>query len=312
MITRAAKILLSASMLMLASCNAGAPADNTLAMDDITDNVQVDARALHPCRVTGTRLTDEDCNAAQYWLDQSRRGNASFKAPPKMRQGETKYVTLAIGTAPAPTPTPAATPDPALENMAAAGNATADGNETAALRPPPDRPVAGDRTPHDMVAEGGGTGRTVDYHPFVGQKMKATLEGAGFEVKPLSPEVQTVTEGSNALWRWSVTAHERGDLSLILRTTVVMIDSQGKPQELRPTVEPQPIHVSIGAATIKDWLTGFPDWLKAITAILVAAGALVAAWKALKATVLGAKARADAPAPAAKGEEPKTPEHGGE
>jgi hypothetical protein len=102
-----------------------------------------------------------------------------------------------------------------------------------------------------MVAEGGGTGRTVDYHPFVGQKMKATLEGAGFEVKPLSPEVQTVTEGSNALWRWSVTAHERGDLSLILRTTVVMIDSQGKPQELRPTVEPQPIHVSIGAATIR-------------------------------------------------------------
>ena len=278
------------------SCVAGIPKGR---------NIAVAAGSLHLCRVTGTRLTDEDCADAQYWLDRSRRGNASFKAPSKMRQGETKYVTLAIGATPAPAPSPAPTPspvatDPATENVTAPDNPT-HGNETAALRP-----VPGDRTPHEMVEDAGGTGRTVDYHPFVGQKMKTSLEGAGFEVKPLSPEIQTVAEGSNALWRWSVTARDRGDLSLILRTTVVMIDSQGNAQELRPTVEPQPIHVSIGTATLWSWLTGFPDWLKAITAVLVGAGALVAAWKGLKATVLGTKPAGSAPA--AEDEPPKTPD----
>ena len=302
---RASTLLLSA-LLLTQSCNKppeGATMNAVAVDENVQENVAVAAGSLHPCRLTGTRLTEEDCADAQYWLDQSRRGNASFKAPAKMRQGETTYVTLALGTAPVPPPTPTPTPTPVASPTAATGNETAPddgtpaGNETAAIRPFP-----GDRTPHDMAEGGGGTGTTVDYHPFVGQKMKATLEGAGFEVKPLSPEIQTVAEGSNAIWRWSVTARDRGDLSLILRTTVVMIDSQGNAQELRPTVEPQPIHVSIGTATLWTWLTGFPDWLKAITAILVGAAALVAAWKGLRASVLGSKA------PPAN-ETPKPPEH---
>ena len=302
---RATTLLLSA-LLLTRSCDKppdGATMNTSAVVENAVENVGVSAASLRPCRVTGTRLTEEDCADAQYWLDQSRRGNASFKAPAKMRQGETTYVTLALGTAPVPTPTPTPTPTPVASPTPSTGNETAPddgtpaGNETAAIRPFP-----GDRTPHDLAEGAGGTGATVDYHPFVGQKMKATLEGAGFDVKPLSPEIQTVSEGSNALWRWSVTARSRGDLSLILRTTVVMIDSQGNAQELRPTVEPQPIHVSIGTATLWTWLTGFPDWLKAITAILVGAAALVAAWKGLRASVLGSKA------PPAN-ETPKPPEH---
>lgn len=271
---RATTLLLSA-LLLTQSCNESAERAtvNTAA---VSDEGMAPAGSLRPCRVTGTRLTAEDCTEAQYWLDQSRRGNASFKAPATMRQGETTFVTLALGAA--PTPAPDESPD------AATGNAATPAGGTAL------RPVPGDRTPHELAEGGGGTGPTVDYHPFVGQRMKATLEGAGFEVKPLSPEIQTVAEGSNALWRWSVTARARGDLSLVLRTTVVMIDSQGNAQELRPTVEPKPIHVAIGAATLWSWLTGVPDWLKAITAILVGAAALVAAWKGLRASVLGSKA----------------------
>jgi hypothetical protein len=291
---RATTLLLSALLLTQTGCDQRSASTNTVA---VVENEAVAAGTLHPCRVTGTQLTEEDCADAQYWLDRSRRGNASFKAPSKMRQGETTFVTLALGTAPAPPPAPSQTP--ATGNETAAEDGTPEGNETAALRPLP-----GDRTPHEMADEAGGTGTTVDYHPFVGQKMKATLEGAGFEVKPLSPEIQTVSEDSNALWRWSVTARSRGDLSLVLRTTVVMIDSQGNAQELRPTVEPQPIHVSIGAATLWGWLTGFPDWLKALTAVLVAAAALVAAWKGLRASVLGNKAP---PPPAAKDEPPTPP-----
>ncbi|MFA6113045.1 MAG: hypothetical protein WC729_03615 [Sphingomonas sp.] len=303
---RATTLLLSALLLTQTSCGVGSAPDQTSNTVAVSDNIAVAAGRLRPCRVTGTRLTEEDCADAQYWLDQSRRGNASFKAPAKMRQGETTFVTLALGTAPVPPPTPTPTPTPVASPGPVTGNETTPedgspaGNETAAIRPLP-----GDRTPHDLAEDGGGTGRTVDYHPFVGQKMKATLEGAGFEVKPLSPEIQTVTEGSNAIWRWSVTARSRGDLSLILRTTVVMIDSQGNAQELRPTVEPQPIHVSIGASTIWNWLTDLPNWLKALTTILVAAAALVAAWKGLRASVLGSKTP---PAAAAGDETPKPPD----
>jgi hypothetical protein len=306
MTLRATTLLLSA-LLLTQSCDKppeGAAMNTVAVVENVQENVAVAAGSLHPCRLTGTRLTEEDCADAQYWLDQSRRGNASFKAPAKMRQGETTYVTLALGNAPVPPPTPTPTPTPVASPGPVTGNETvADdpapiGNETAALRPFP-----GDRTPHDLAEGAGGTGTTVDYHPFVGQKMKATLEGAGFDVKPLSPEIQTVSEGSNAIWRWSVIARSRGDLSLILRTTVVMIDSQGNTQELRPTVEPQPIHVSIGTATLWSWLTDLPNWLKALTTVLVAAAALVAAWKGLRASVLGSK-----PPPAAGGEPPKPPE----
>lgn len=289
---RATTLLLSA-LLLSQSCTESPQGDsmNTVA---VSDEVKVAPGGLRLCRVTGTRLTAEDCTDAQYWLDQSRRGNASFKAPAKMRQGETTFVTLALGAAPLPTPTPApiTSPDPVTGNAAAPADGAPAGTATVALRP-----VPGERTPHDLAEGGGGTGPTIDYHPFVGQRMKATLEGAGFDVKPLSPEIQTVAEGSNGLWRWSVTARARGDLSLILRTTVVMTDSQGNTQELRPTVEPKPIHVAIGTATLWSWLTGFPDWLKAITAILIGAAALVAAWKGLRASVLGSPGQAGKDAP---------------
>ena len=70
----------------------------------------VHAADLHPCKVTGTQLTVEDCNAAQYWLDQAKAGSAAFSAPTRMLQGQTKLVTLAIGTASPPPPPVASEP----------------------------------------------------------------------------------------------------------------------------------------------------------------------------------------------------------
>jgi hypothetical protein len=276
-------------------------ASNTSADADQGQEEQVAFNDLHPCDLTGTRLTVEDCDTAKSWARKASPGNAAFKAPTSMLEGETKFITLAIGKG-----DPAAAEDHPVNSAPADENtvAIADGNETAGGPAPPPSPAA---TPLSPTAEveriDTGKGQTVPYRPYVGQRMRATLNGQGaFDVVALTPEVQSISDDSLTVWRWSVQAKRRGTLPLLLSTAVVMVDSRGGIQELKPFTTTQNVKVNIGPATVYSWLVGTPAWLKAITGILTALAALIAAWRVLRGR--SAKAKDSPPEPGK--EEPPT------
>lgn len=276
-----------ALLVALGSCN---PKDEKAQNVSATDNSGlVNVGDLHPCRVTGTQLTIEDCGAAQYWLDQSKQGVAAFNAPTWMVQGQTRLVTLAIGVAPAPEPaaeTPATSAgDSSAQSSSTEAETAATGADTAATPPPKvafHHHIAVE-TPHQAVADATTDKheKIVDYHPFVGRQMAADLEGDGFDIKAISPRVQPIADQAVTTWEWEVKARKIGKRTLTMKTAVVMIDSQGKPQPLIPTTETKPVSVWIGFEGVLDLLKALPDWLKALAAIGVAAGGLFAAWKGL-------------------------------
>ena len=276
---------LCAAGLSLAGCakNGESHAD---ASADATESVRI--VDLHPCKVTGTQLTVEDCDTAGYWLEKSKPGSASFNAPTSMIQGQSRMVTLAIGTAPpkpaakvepqaaAPSPAPAATATPPPAAPDRAGPSPSAAPEAAT----PPRP-----TPHETVAEAADAAKDkiVDYYPFVGSQMAADLEGDGFEITALSPRVQPVADMTVTTWEWRVKAKDYGRKTLVMKTAVVMIDSQGKPNPLIPTSQPKPVNVWIGPDGVLAAITGAPIWIKAITAVLAALATLFVTWKALRA-----------------------------
>ena len=62
--------------LGLADCNKPAEtATDASAQAGVTQSVRV--ADLHPCKITGTQLTAEDCDAAGYWFEKSKPGAAS-------------------------------------------------------------------------------------------------------------------------------------------------------------------------------------------------------------------------------------------
>ena len=270
---RNSEIGLAILLLALGSCGQTGQTSGS----EGSDNTEVQAVVLHPCKVTGTQLTDEDCQAAQYWLDKASQGTAAFNAPKRMFQGQTKLVTLAIGTAP---PQSQASPTP---SQSTSENSAEDNSNAVAPQPTPKPDPQTAPTPHDVVAGAAEpNSNIVDYHPFVGRQMAADLEGDGFDVKLLSPRVQPVSDESVTTWEWQVTARRYGQRTLVIKTAVVMIDSQGRPQPLVPTSDSKLVSVWIGPQGILDMLTEMPNWLKAITAILVALAGTLAAWRGLR------------------------------
>ena len=299
----AAAVILSAALLGLVSCRkpAATAADSSAAASDIVGLVP--KVALHPCNVTATQLTDEDCQAAQYWLDKASEGTASFNAPKRMIQGQTKLVTLAIGTAPPPAL--------ASESAPAASSAVPRSEEPAASSARPHiisldiRHQVRGPSPHDTVAGtiDAKTNNIIDYHPFVGRQMAADLEGDGFDVTPLSPRVQAVSDESVTTWEWQVRARKFGTRNLIMKTAVIMIDSQGKADQLIPKSQSKSVSVWIGPDGILSALDAVPAWLKAIAAILVGIAAVITAWKGLP--VLFRRGQGPKPPPADPRDKPE-------
>jgi len=283
--------LLAILCLMAAGCKKvdGAAAEAS----DSPSSAAVTEADLHPCDVTGTALTLEDCAAAGRWLDESKQGTAAFNAPTRMIQGQTKMVTLAVGTQAPPPPS-----DAPADTVAAASDAASDGAQPAASDAEPSLAEAGRNhhakphvglaeaqagpSPHEVAVAASPGGKVVDYYPFVGHQMAADLEGEGFQITPLSPRVQPVVDGAVTTWSWKVTAREFGQKPLIMKTTVVMTDSHGHTQPLKPTSDPKIVNVIIGPLGVIDWLTTGTNGLKALAAFLAALAAVFAAWKALK------------------------------
>jgi hypothetical protein len=260
------------------SSSASAPAGSAAKIED-----KVLASDLHPCEVTGTQLTDEDCKAAKDSLSQVKQGTAAIGVPTWMWQGETKIVTLALSNMPPPDVSPSMQSTPEPSPSQAPSNPAPTPAATPVIRPQPRPPI---ETPNDKVSktEGSKKRKVIDYSPFVGKRMSAELTGDGFDIQPLFDKSdQPLVDNAITTWDWKITAKDFGTKTLIVKTNVVMINSRGKPEPLTPTTEYKQVVVRIGFAAIFNGIKNVPDWLKVMTAILMGVAALVGAWKALKA-----------------------------
>ena len=121
--------------------------------------------------------------------------------------------------------------------------------------------------------------------PDVGRFMSADLSWQGFRIMPKSTRSQQIPKGGQAIWLWEVTALQPGKRSLTL-TTVVEGLVGGSRHALANTQEVRTVVVEVSwPDRLMDGLEVLPRWLKAVTALMVALGALLAAWIALRATV---------------------------
>lgn len=279
-----------------------------------TTSTAVPLSDLHPCKATATDLTTDDCQAAQYWMDQAKKGTADVSAPSWMLQGQTRTVTLAVGTqAPAQDAAAAVSSSPPAD-AAAAPTPTAEASVPAVedpAKPKPDhKPSVGDatkeirhehlvvkeeapQTPREVAIEASDkkNSQIAEYHPLVGKQLSANIESQDFDVHPLSPTVQQLTDSSVTTWEWEITAKRFGsDSKFFIKTAVAMIDSQGKTVLLSPSTEVHKVNVWIGPSGILDSLNSFPDWLKIIATILGGVAGVIAAWKGVKAAI---KAKGD-------------------
>ena len=127
-------------------------------------------------------------------------------------------------------------------------------------------------------------GSATQYDLPVGRFMTAELYGEGFDIDPKGPQSKEVSAQSVTTWEWKLTAREEGLRTLVLKTSVDAIGGDGKRVVLRSSTKDQGVHVKVGT-----WdhlwavLTRLPDWLKAITAVVTALGALATAVLAFRA-----------------------------
>ena len=267
--------------LSLSACGKNGAASDT--SESASGSAVVTEADLHPCDVTHTSMTDEDCAAAKRWLAEAKTGTAAFAAPARMIQGQTRVVTLAISpeSPPPPAVDASASGASAVSDQVAAGSSAAPASE----QPPPEAPEAlapkraEDKGPnaHDVAAETAPGSKVVDYHPLVGRLMQAKLEGEGFDIMPLSAAEQLVSDGSVTTWTWRVTAKEYGNKPLIMKTAVIMKDSRGQTQQLSPFSDTKVVNVIIGVQGVVDWLKDWTNLLKVLAGFLAAVTAVVLA-----------------------------------
>jgi len=295
-------------LLLLSGCNKN---ESTAAIDasgnasaETNDTAPAPAASagLVPCPEVGRRLTQQDCDDLTGVANNARAGVAAFNAPDVMVRDKPVVLELAVGLPP-PESLPAASEETAPANEASpdlsneagdtGSNVSEDDNAnvTDANRPrlhhrahasvikPPEPPKV--QTPQEIVGEL--PGKVVSYSPVVGRFMRATLTGAGFTIKPLSPPSQEVFRDSQTVWQWEVTALKPDPHILTLTTVVEGVTQDGTHYPLRSTTRIQSVKIErTMGQKIWDAIDIIPDRLKAITAVIVALTALLAAVIALR------------------------------
>jgi hypothetical protein len=122
----------------------------------------------------------------------------------------------------------------------------------------------------------------------IGRRMRATLIGVSFDVA-LENSSDTQDLAPNATWIWKVVPRVQGAQQLVLETTAVFVDVDGKEYVLWRTGEHYPVQVAVRQPhwweRLSNVLTAIPVWLKmftgivgAVTALLLAAVAVRSAW----------------------------------
>jgi len=235
------------------------------------------------CAEVSRRVSAADCEDFGHLADEASEGVAAFNAPNPMKRDEAHTLQLALSFAPpdlAAAPAPMATETPAQEQTV----------DSRAAEPPPPAPAPGGglsggvpaapapaaQTPVETVE--GLPGQTVEFAPLVGRFMRAELVGDGFEITSRTPASQEVLPGSVTTWTWNVVAKSGGLRTLTLRTVVEGCTASNQCYPLRSTTQNYPVDVQVGwQGQVQDVLRATPDWLKLVTAVLVALAALISA-----------------------------------
>lgn len=244
------------------------------------------------CQEVGRRISPADCDVYVELARSAARGVAAFNAPDPMRRGETHTLQLAISFAP-PQPTPeeevarlrrerdAAEAAEAAARQEAERLARERAQQQQSAQTTPAPPPGPPQTPGETVD--GLPGETVEFQPLVGRFMRAELTGVGFDITPKSSASQEVTPDSVTTWNWEVVARQSGARALTLRTVVEGCTGTGECVPLRSTTQNYTVNVEVGPVDrVKDFLIATPDWIKIVSAILVALAGLIAAWAGLR------------------------------
>lgn len=278
------------AVLLLTGCGGGSKtkAENKSdAIEPATNaSTNMSAQPSVDCAAVEKRVSVEDCEVFKRDDAGLRTGVAAFNAPDPMRRGDTTQVTLVIDrrspreirVIEGPRPEDVSRSDPNLE--------TAGPNNCPHPEPPAAAAAAGGGsapTPAQALEEAGGT--VHQFYPCVGRHMKAELfKHDGLEVVPLTPAQQDIPLHGNATWRWDVTALEGGAQSLTL--VIVAEGGPGPPDQRLPLARWPPIVRRINVEVswndrLLDGVKAAPVWLQALTAVVVALGALLTALYAL-------------------------------
>jgi hypothetical protein len=124
--------------------------------------------------------------------------------------------------------------------------------------------------------------KTVERTLHISPEMVAALEGAGFEIKPITPEQQPIAEGFPTAWRWNVEAKESGEQEL--RATLYALVGD-KAERYAIASYRQTISVSVREQTWGEWLDSLGHEIGTLQGIFVALGAIatpVLAWFGLR------------------------------
>jgi len=256
-----------------------------------------------PCAITGTRETAQDCTAFGRDVASVKAGVDAFKPEQSMVRDQPAVVRYSL----------VALPDEIQGGdgeiiTAANDSATAvDGAVDNAVAPPP-APAPSSQRPtraqidqavsesRNMVAEQIVPEREaadVETHVIkLGQRMFACLSGdPSFKIEP--PECQTynLIETPNPVWAWQVTPTKAGSsFKLYLRTGIALEGADGKIRRIGSYSATREIKVSVSAlGRFQDFLQSLTAWIQspmgilaALTALLGAVAALVAAYRKLR------------------------------
>lgn len=255
------RAILAVVLIVLAACGQTTSVDTSRSQSTAsTSNAAVSSVF---CDEIGRRVAQADCDDMVRVAKGAETGEAAFNAPGPMRRGDGATLQLAISYA------PEETPDTATDTAVTTNTTTTTGVDSA----------------HPTPAQTVGVlpGETHAFTPLVGRFMHAELTGAGFDIRALSPAQQEVTRDGVTTWTWSVKARQGGEQPLTLTTVVVGCLQGGECIPLRTTTHNYTVKVHISTIdTIRDTLMALPDWIKLITAVLVALTALITAWFGLR------------------------------
>jgi hypothetical protein len=287
---------------VLAGCDGGnAQGNNTASFDAVP--IQSGEGVF--CPAVEQRVSPGDCEDLNRADAEVRPGAAAFNVPDPMRRGETFEVHLVIdrrspmairvieeplAAEPAVDPAldtasnaAASTDDPSLTGTGSGEDPTTGASPTSGGAPPSvgQAPAMEDQAPTPGQIVDGLPGTAERFFPPTGRHMRAELVGDGFGIRAETEASQQIPLGGQASWVWSVTAKKGGTRALTLITVVEGV-VEGRRFVLARTPRVKTVNVEVSLRDrLWDGFAGAPDWIKSVTAVLVALGGLLTAWYAL-------------------------------
>lgn len=282
--SRARTFALLSLVALIGGCSKMDAANNTSTESDEVSSDLGNRGEMIFCKEVQQRTTVSDCDDLTLTAKASEEGTAAFNVPPMVRGTET-ILQLAISFRRPPEEADPATykngTDAGPSENAASSMGT--GNEAPTPLPSPSpRPTRKPRpepNPADVVKNLPGAGPPETYYPVVGRHMRATLVGQGFKIEAVDDPSQDLSPGSVTTWTWKVTPLRSSVYTLTIKTVVEGEMANGKRVPLGSTSENKSVQVTVRwYHRLWDGLTEAPAWIKLLTGLLVALGALAGAW----------------------------------